>query len=162
MLNESDRLLLIKISGLLNVKPEDLYRLIDFESGFNPQAKNRYSSARGLLQWIDKTAQSLGYADSSDLVNKNPTVNDQLKIVYNYLSRYAPFRDKQALYMSVFYPKAKNWDPSMQFPPNVQKSNPGIKTVSDYVSLVDRKKLPLLPLLLLVGVVLLTIYKRSF
>jgi hypothetical protein len=130
---------IIEISSDLEINPDDLTRLINFESKFNPQAKNPYSSARGLIQFIDSTAQDLGFADSLDLVTQHPTVIDQLQIVYEYLSRFYPFKNQQDLYMSVFYPKYRKVDPQTVFPDSIQSVNPGIITVQDYVDFVNRR-----------------------
>jgi soluble lytic murein transglycosylase-like protein len=43
------------IANRLGVSYNDLLRLIEFESGFKPDAKNPYSSARGLIQFTDAT-----------------------------------------------------------------------------------------------------------
>jgi len=129
-----------EVSGELKIKPEDLRALISFESSWNPQAKNPKSSARGLLQFIDSTAQSLGYKDSADLVSKNPTAEAQLRgPVRKYLKQFAPFPSPQSLYMAVFYPAARYWEPSREFPDRIKKVNPGINTPLDYVKYVQRR-----------------------
>jgi hypothetical protein len=125
----------------LGVSYPDLVNLIQFESGFNPQAKNPYSSARGLIQFTDSTAQELGYKGSADLVKKNPTTIDQIPIVEQYLSRYRPFSGKQSLYMAVFYPAARNWPSGQVLPDSVRAVNPGINTPGDYVNHVERNAL---------------------
>jgi hypothetical protein len=79
----------------------------------------------------------MGFSSSLDLVSKNPTIYDQLSLVYEYLSWYAPFKNKQALYMSVFYPAAKNWPENQLFPDSVRMVNPGINTPKDYVNKVE-------------------------
>lgn len=124
----------------IGVNAYDLYRLIDFESGWNPRAENPNSSARGLIQFIDSTAIDLGFRNSDDLVDKNPTITDQLPIVKQYLSRFMPFYTKQQLYMSVFYPAARNWNSDKLFPSHVIAVNPGIDTVQSYIDRVDNKK----------------------
>jgi len=132
-----DNPLLIEVSESLNVNPKWLWSLIQFESKWNPQAKNPNSSARGLIQFIDSTAQSLGYKNSLDLVTKNPTAEQQLFFpVYQYLSQFAPFPTEQSLYLSVFYPAARNWALHKEFPKNVQAVNTGIVTVNDYINRV--------------------------
>lgn len=131
------------ISAKLGTDPGWLSRLIEFESGWNPQAKNPRSSARGLLQFTDATARNLGYADSQDLVNQNPTIIDQLKgPVYNYLKMYAPLDSDSKLFMAVFYPRGMNWSLDREFPDYVQKNNPGIVTVRDYIRKVYRQPDP--------------------
>src|SRR4030067_2553397 len=90
------------IAQNLGVSPVDLSQLIRFESKWNPAAKNKLSSARGLLQFTNATAQRLGFADSLDLVEKNPTAVEQLPIVERYLEQYKPYSGKQSLFMAVF------------------------------------------------------------
>lgn len=151
MIGSTERATLQLIASRLNASPGDLYRLIQFESKWNPQAKNPRSSARGLLQFTDSTAQSLGYKSSLDLVNKNKTVTDQLFVVEKYLSRYAPFSGKQSLYMAVFYPAARNWHPAKLFPAAVQAVNPGIRNPSDYIRFVDGNTVAKLALIPIIG-----------
>lgn len=118
-----------------------LVNLIRFETAgtFDPKIKNPGSSARGLIQFMDATAKDLGYADSLDLVERNPTVSGQLLgPVREYLDRYRPFPTEQSLYMSVFYPRARDWPLDAEFPAWVRNANPGIRTVRDYVDKVRR------------------------
>lgn len=140
MITPADLQLLNEIAVRLGVAYEDLFNLINFESGFNPQAKNPNSSARGLIQFIDSTAKQLGFNDSLDLVTKYPTITDQLPIVERYLQQFKPFDGKQSLYLAVFYPKYRNVAPDTLFPENVRKVNPGINTPADYIKFVERKK----------------------
>lgn len=79
------------------------------------------------------------------LVDKYPTRIDQLKgPVLQYLkersanSRYNG--SDQDLYMSVFYPAYRKVPIDTPFSVKVQKQNPGIKTVRDYVNKVNRQK----------------------
>lgn len=127
------------IAKYLGVLTDDLYNLIKFESGWNPLAKNPLSSARGLIQFTDKTAQSLGYRDSTDLIAQHPTVQSQLPVVKKYLAQYRPFKTKQSLYMAVFMPAARNLSPDTVFSKTIQNVNPGIHTISDYVRFVEGK-----------------------
>jgi len=46
----------------LNVPSDSLYRLINFESGWDPKAKNPTSGARGLIQFMPSTASWLGFS----------------------------------------------------------------------------------------------------
>jgi flagellin-like protein len=118
-----------------------LDKLISFESLWNPKAKNVISGARGLIQFTNTTSKKLGFKSADDLVNKYPDSVDQLLgPVYNYLRAYAPFPTRQSLYMSVFYPSARNWNLTVQFPKWVTDLNPGIDTVASYVRKVDRRR----------------------
>lgn len=125
----------------LGIPSDWLWQLIYFESRWNPLASNRLSSAKGLIQFTDNTAITLGYTNSLDLINKNPDIKSQLLFpVKKYLEQYKPFPTKQSLYMAVFYPKARFWDEYTMFPFDVRKVNPGINTVSDYIRKVDNTK----------------------
>ena len=125
------------VADRLMIPAQWLDNLIQFESAWNPQAKNKNSSARGLIQFIDTTAQTLGFASSLDLVSKYPDINSQLTgPVYRYLQQYAPFPDEKSLYLSVFYPAWRFKPDDTAFPDSVRAVNPGIDTVGDYVSKV--------------------------
>lgn len=114
-----------------------LYGLIQLESSWNPFAANPYSTARGLLQWTDASAREMGYASAAALLVANPDVLSQLRIVRKWFQRFvdagAPDRE-QAVAMSVFYPAAARWPANTPFPARVQRVNPGIQFVSDYVN----------------------------
>jgi len=143
------------VAGKLGIKPKSLRMLINFESRFNPKIKNPYSSARGLIQFTNRTARSLGFADSLDLVNSYPTVSGQLvSPVYRYLKQFKPFPNEQSLFMAVFYPKYRNVSPYKQFPEFVQAVNPNIKTPADYIKKVYKinRLRYVSPFIILIGV----------
>lgn len=153
-----------EVAASLGILPGDLYKLIDFETArtWNPLIKNKYSSARGLLQFTDETARSLGYKDSLDLVTKNNSIESQLYFpVLKYLSQFKPFTNRQSFYMSVFYPKARQWPLNKQFPDTVQADNPGIKTVQDYINKVENKKAKLSYSLLLISIAALFLFMKG-
>lgn len=164
VLSDREKAALLDTAAAVGTDPDLLYKLIDFESGFNPFAQNPYSSAHGLIQFVDKTARELGYIDAHDLVVKNPTVEDQLRgPVKEYLQRYAPLDTKQKLYLSVFYPDARTWPLDRELPEKYQKDNPGIVTVRDYINKVDRKidaRAALIIALAVGGILLYTIISR--
>lgn len=136
-LTAEERTALESVAAAVGVAPESLYRLIQFESGWDPQAKNPNSSARGLIQFIDGTAQWLGYDSSEDLVSRYPDRVSQLNgPVAEYLSKYAPYSGEQSLFMAVFYPAARTWEPDEKFPSWVVDVNPGIETPADYMAAV--------------------------
>jgi hypothetical protein len=156
-LNSKEKDIFLKVCKSLEVNPDWLYNLIDFESGWNPKATNKYSSAKGLIQFTDSTAKSLGYENSQDLINKNPDISSQLLFpVLQYLQRYKPYPTEQSLYMAVFYPSYRYVDPNTQFPDTVKRYNPQIDTVQSYIDKVKKKpletnsKLIILPLLILI------------
>lgn len=131
---------LLEISRKLEVDPDHLDGLIQFESRWNPRIANPTSSARGLIQFMAGTAQDLGYEDSNDLIEIHPDVVSQLRCpVYRYLRPMSPYRSLQSLCMAVFYPRARNWAPQTPFPGTVQRANPGIVTVQDYLDHVRER-----------------------
>ena len=155
-----------EVSARLGISSRKLWALIQFESRFNPFIKNPYSSARGLIQFTDSTAQRLGYKNSYDLVTRHPSIESQLRTpVYNYLKQFKPFPTDQALFMSVFYPKARYWPSFKLFPYQVRKVNPGINTPADYVRKVYRRTnltyFPPILFLLGIGAILYITYKRG-
>lgn len=59
---------LVTIAGRLGVAKDSLYKEINFESSWNPQATNPYSGARGLIQIMPKTAKGMGYVAMAGLL----------------------------------------------------------------------------------------------
>ena len=128
-----------ELAAELDVPPSWLERLIQFESGWDPWARNPRSGARGLIQFTNSTARALGYASADDLVAHNPTVETQLRgPVLSYLVPFAPYPTEQSLCMAVFYPRARNWPADRRFPEAVISDNPGIATPADYMARVGR------------------------
>lgn len=131
-----------RLSERLNIPQEWIIKQIQTESGWNPTIKNPFSSARGLIQFMDSTAKSLGYSGGSkEIIERFPTVAAQLETpVYQYYSQFLPIEKEGELYMSTFYPKwrkEKDWD--NVFPLAIQKANPNIKTPRDYVKIATSK-----------------------
>ncbi len=139
-MTDTEIIIMNSIAQNLGINPAWLYNLIQFESKWDPQARNPYSSAKGLIQFTDSTAKGLGFKSSEDLVSKAPSILAQLPIVERYLTPYEPFPTRQSLYMAVFYPAARSWPVDKVFPDSVRAVNPGINTVGDYVNKVDRQK----------------------
>ena len=131
-----------QVAQNLGVSQYWLWSLIKFESNADPAARNSVTGARGLIQFLNSTAKSLGYDSADDLYNKNPSFDSQMNgPVYDYLKQYKPFPTKQSLYMAVFYPAARSWSPDTVFPDAVRKANPGIDTVQDYIDHVEHVKI---------------------
>jgi len=156
--------------------PAALAKLINFESSWNPLAKNPYTGARGLIQFMPNTARSLGYKDAEDLIAKNPDAESQLRgPVLKYLSQFKPFSAPfpQSLYLSVFYPSYRYFPADTAFSESVKKVNPGINVVGDYVKWVEKKTSKivflkkysplafLVPLLIAGGVLLMRRFKQK-
>jgi hypothetical protein len=144
-LNASESAALDSVAKDLATSPEWLWEVMNFESRLNPKAANPKSSAKGLIQFLDSTAKSLGYKSSQDLVNKHPTFTSQVKgPVRAYFLPGKPYASRQSLYMKVFYPAARAVPPDTTFKTLYAKhggnytsfasANPGIVTVADYVN----------------------------
>ena len=144
------------VAADLGVSADSLYKLINFESGWNPAARNPITGATGLIQWENATARDLGYNDAADLLSQNPDRVSQLNVVYQYLAPYKPFANDQSLTMAVFYPAYRNVSPDTQFPADVQRDNPDIKTPLDYMQFVFGKNyIP--PLAIAAGIAIIVI-----
>jgi len=135
ILSSQENAVLRSISVSLGVPRDSLYNLIYFESRFDPRARNAITGARGLIQFMPKTARAMGFSSADALVAQYPDVISQLNgPVFQYLRDRAPFSgSEQDLYMSVFYPAARSWSPWRAFPDSVQRSNPGVITPGDYI-----------------------------
>lgn len=145
---------IMEIAGKLGMQPQWLDGVIALESSYNPKAMNptpynlarvkQYGDApkyaRGLIQFIDETAQELGFEGSRDLIEKLPDFGSQMDgAVYPYFRKKMPFTSEQDVYMSVFYPKYRKVAPDTAFPDSVTAVNPGIRTPADYIALVNKR-----------------------
>lgn len=165
-LSKDEKIVFLEISKKLSVNPKWLWNLIHFESKWNPSAYNPLSSAKGLIQITDSSARKIGYKDSYDAITRNKTRTDQLRnVVYPYLKRHTPFTTEQSLYMSVFYPAAKNWPETKAFPDSVLRVNPGIRTPLDYMKKVYKSLslhyIPSAAIFITASVVLILIFTKK-
>lgn len=153
-LKPSETKALKDISKKLNIPDNWLYELINFESKFDPFARNPRSGARGLIQFINSTAKTMGFTNADQIIITHPTIEMQLRgPVYEYLKKYQPFPTELSLYMSVFYPVARNWNENKWFPLKVRQYNPGINTPKDYYNYVkgtSKKYIVIVGLLILI------------
>jgi len=133
-----------KIMDSSGASPTDLKKLIHFESsGGNPLARNPKTGARGLIQFLHSTAKDMDYENADDLVRKHPTFESQLSgPVKQYLDekakRYGALDTPRKLYLAVFYPEGINKPDSWVLPEEVQRKNPGIRTIGDYSRLLEK------------------------
>lgn len=122
--------LIVATSDKLGIDPAWLANVINFESGFNPAAKNPYSSASGLIQFMEETANGLG---TTTPAIRAMSARQQMPLVERYFWPYrGRMKSQEDVYMVVFYPKAVG-KPDYVFSAAVQKANPGIRTPRDYV-----------------------------
>lgn len=99
---------LAQAANSLGIIPDWLAAPIGFESHFNPAARNPTSNATGLIQFMpgpNGSAVALG-TTVDDLARMS--VSQQMFYVVKYLSPFKPFKDMESVYLSIFYPKARN------------------------------------------------------
>jgi hypothetical protein len=146
MLDTKETQSLNTLATWMGVPADWLYKLINFESAWNPLAKNKLSGARGLIQFMPQTAKDLGYTSADALVNKYPDISSQLlgpvAAYFKLPGKKGPYPTKQSLYMAVFYPTHRSVKPDTVFSSLVRKQNPGIDTVKDYVNYVEGIRKP--------------------
>lgn len=96
-----------KVSASLGVTEKDLIGIMKHESGLNPRAVNPYSKAVGLIQFMPKTARSLG-TSSEEILKMSAT--EQLDLVEKYyrVNGVKPGDDIADLYMLTFMPAARD------------------------------------------------------
>lgn len=61
VLSANEEKTLTDLAAKLGTPRDSLYKLINFESSWDPLATNPYSGARGLVQFMPKTAKNMGY-----------------------------------------------------------------------------------------------------
>ncbi len=96
-----------KVAANLGVDEKDLIGIMKHESGLNPRAVNPMSRATGLIQFMPKTARSLG--TSIDEIYKM-SATEQLDLVEKYykVNGVKSGDDIGDLYMLTFMPAAKD------------------------------------------------------
>lgn len=112
--------------------PDWLEWVVYLESNFNPTLKNPTSSATGLIQFIESTANQLGtttaqikkmsFEQQCILIDKYLTLNSK------YVKRVKSFID---LYLVIFYPAAVGKPVDYIFPNQVFIYNPSFDTNKD-------------------------------
>lgn len=149
------------VAASLKMNPLWLYKVIMLESSWNPTAYNK-SGAVGLIQFMPKTLKDYGILSAqlaakiptgsavvpenvkqevrTEFLAKYPDVISQLQgPVLKYFKRYYDYPTEQSVYMTVFYPSYRNAPLTEPFSAAVQAQNPGVKTVGDYVALVQSR-----------------------
>lgn len=96
----------IHYSNLLLINPNWLMATMYIETGgkFSSNVKNPYSSATGLIQFMESTAKNLGTTTNQLAQMSNV---EQMHFVYKYLSKYrGKMLSYPDVYMAVFSPSA--------------------------------------------------------
>ena len=140
-ISEDLALAIAETAADLNIDAYALANVINFESGFNPRAKNPTSSASGLIQFIESTAKRLG---TTTAAIRQMSAVQQMDLVRRYFEPFKALRREHSVAMAVFYPKAINWPSFRPFPLKVVKAN-GWKffTPGGYISMMSKRaKLP--------------------
>ncbi len=138
VLSPSVRTALQVAAKAINCDPEHLKGVIEFESAWNPLARNPASGARGLIQFMPATARILGFESADQLVALLPGCEGQLlgPVIRHFRSVGSSFPNLQAAAMAIFYPAYRYEPEDKPFPPAVQRANPGILVVRDYMDKV--------------------------
>jgi hypothetical protein len=102
-LSEDDLRALEKAASIIDVHPDWLAAVMQFESGFDTKAVNRLSGATGLIQFMPSTAARL--KTSTDALKKMSFIQ-QLEYVIKYFGEKAGLRSLEDTYLKVFYPDA--------------------------------------------------------
>lgn len=137
----------IRIANDLGTDPNYLMAVMSFESKFDPAARNPYSGATGLIQFMPETAKKHG--TSTDAL-AHMSAEQQLDYVVAY---FAPYKGKlktlEDVYMAVLWPKAIGKGPSyvlFSSPTSAYNqnkaldiNNDGYVTVSEATSFVRKR-----------------------
>jgi hypothetical protein len=125
-----------RVSANLGIDASWLANAINFESGGNPQARNKYTNATGLIQFMPSTATGLGTTVDALYAMSG---SQQMVWVEKYFARQkGKLKSQEDVYMAIFYP-AYVGQPDKQFPASVTAVNPGIFTPRDYVKMANAR-----------------------
>jgi hypothetical protein len=92
-----------KAAAIIDVHPNWLGAVMQFESGFDPSRPNGAGSgAMGLIQFMPSTARKLG---TTTAALSRMTFQEQLPYVIKYFGEKAGLRSLEDTYLKVFYPK---------------------------------------------------------
>lgn len=94
-----------EVATNLNINPEHLTKAIDIETvgTFDPSIKNPKSSATGLIQFMESTAENLG--TTTEELAKMSAV-EQMDFVSSYLADKGQLNTASDVYMAIFAPSA--------------------------------------------------------
>jgi hypothetical protein len=123
----------VEVSNKLKINPSWLMMAINKETGgtFSPSIKNRTSSASGLIQFMEATANSLGTTTAK---LRAMSFNQQMDYVYLYFKPYSgKLKSFYDVYLAIFFPVAIGKPDSWNFPNWVRNANKGLDTNKDGV-----------------------------
>lgn len=122
------------ISNKLGINPDWLMVVMNYETAgtFSPSVKNPYSSATGLIQFLESTAVWLG---TTTAALAQMTRVQQLDYVYEYLRRTKQSRGSfnylVDVYLAVFYPASIDDGLDYIYPNHVYAANKGFDLDKD-------------------------------
>jgi hypothetical protein len=126
---------LVELGRQIDADPAWIANVIQWESRWTPNARNRATDASGLLQWMPDTARRLGTTTAKI---RSMTAAHQMRYIAAYFRPFAGrLRSPVDAYMAVFYPAAVGKGPGYRFPARVTAQNPGIRTAADYARKAD-------------------------
>lgn len=129
-----------QIATALHIQPDWLMMVMYKETGgtFSASVKNPTSSATGLIQFMENTAQRMG---TTTRALASLSAVEQLDWVYKYLSNFKgrmnSFGD---VYLAVFYPNGIGALDSVKFPKWVYNANRGIDMNKDGILTIGEFK----------------------
>lgn len=119
-----------RVAGRLGVNPTNLLAIMRSESSLNPQAVNRSTGASGLIQFMPRTAQSLG---TSVEAIRQMTAAQQMPFVEKFFQsvRLPPGASAGKMYAYVFLPGRANREVLTQSGENFYEMNKGLDVDKD-------------------------------
>jgi hypothetical protein len=94
----------VEIAGKLSIDPNWLMAVMYKESNLDPMARNSYTGATGLIQFMPATAVGLGTTTAALFTMTNV---QQLDYVYKYFKPYSKkMKSYEDTYFAVFFPAA--------------------------------------------------------
>lgn len=103
-LSQADLYAGAKTADEMGIEPRFLFAVMSFEAGLDPKARNQYSNATGLIQFMPSTARRLG-TDIDSLRAMN--FQTQLPYVKAYFKPFGGrLKTLDDTYLAVFYPAA--------------------------------------------------------
>ena len=114
----------ISICSSLGILPEWLMIVMNNESGENSHIKNPFSSASGLIQFMEPTAIELGTTTEALRAMSNIVQLDYVKAYFQKYGYYKKITDTATCYLAIFYPAALYKGEDFIFPKWASDANP--------------------------------------
>ncbi len=142
----------ISIANDLDILPHWLMIVMNNESGLNSHIKNPNSSATGLIQFMEPTANELGTSTAELAAMSNVEQLDYVKKYFTAYGYYKQINDTADTYLAIFFPKALYENDDFVFPKWASNANPifdinhdGTLTKSEFRNYVNNKYAAYIP-----------------